>query len=552
MNKHVEIAQMYEDLKQYFNNNLGLLKKGNVLAHDQIGLDFIHEMDNFYKFCMLPELADKVIVGVGGAFSAGKSSFLNGILGRKVLSVEIDPTTSIPTYLIHGEQQKIKAVLKDSQQVDLSLEQFKNLTHHVEQDLHELAENIDLILLNQPEHKWGNLALLDTPGYSNHDDIEQGLCDAHIAKVQLNDAQYLIWLVSADQGVISQSDIEFLKTIRSDIPKLVVMSRADKKSPEDLTDIKKLTQSTLAQHQIEAVDVLVLSARQPEKFDRQLLDGYLTQWSFKRQESCIIENFNQYFDAMKKHLKTEEGEIEIEQFQRKLFEKIYQLAVYANIDLEAQWQKYLAVQAKIEQDRQDRQDQLIVYQAELEREVLKIEEKKRLQQVKLEKEREILKAQDLLAKAEQLKQQVQKAERLSLEQILEDAQDEISRPSAGIYVIDDVYSIRKKTEKAIKSYAYEGPGEYGKYNDDPLVLVDTTTLFKNAENGLYLTYLELYCKDMLSKRFVIRLSDIRSIRFDNSDSKLSINGTEVLYVPQDNLKAPMANLVKALKTYIEQ
>lgn len=548
MNKHIEITQMYKDLKQYFNNNLGLLKKGNVLAHDQIGLDFIHEMENFYKFCMLPEIADKVIVGVGGAFSAGKSSFLNGILGRKVLSVAIDPTTSIPTYLIHGEQQKIAAVLKNSQQLDLSLEQFKNLTHHAEQELHELAVNIDLILLTQPEQRWPNLAFLDTPGYSNHEDIEQGLCDAHIAKVQLNDVQCLIWLVSADQGVISQSDIDFLKTIRSDIPKLIVMSRADKKSPEDLTEIKKLTQYTLAQHQIEAIDVLVLSARQPEKFDRKLLDGYLTQWSSKSQESRIIENFNQYFDAMKKHLANKEGEIEIEQFQRKLFEKIYQLAVYANIDLEAQWQKYLAVQAKIEQDRQDK---LIAYQAELEREALKIEEEKRLQQVKLEKEREMLKNQDLIARAEQLKQQVQKTERRSLEQILEDAQEEISRPSAGIYVIDDVYSIRKKTEKAIKSYAYEGDGEYGKYNDDPLVLVDTTTLFKNAENGLYLTYSELYCKDMLSKRFVIRLSEIRSIRFDKSDSKLSINGKEVLYVPQDNLKTPMVNLANALKTYIE-
>ncbi|WP_179988786.1 MULTISPECIES: dynamin family protein [unclassified Acinetobacter] len=549
MNKHVEITQMYEGLKQYFNNNLGLLKKENVLAHGQIGLDFIHEMENFYKFCMLPELADKVIVGVGGAFSAGKSSFLNGILGRKVLSVAIDPTTSIPTYLIHGEQQKIEAVLKNSQQLDLSLEQFKNLTHHAEQELHELAVNIDLILLTQPEQRWPNLAFLDTPGYSNHEDIEQGLCDAHIAKVQLNDAQCLIWLVSVDQGVISQSDIDFLKTIRSDIPKLIVMSRADKKSPDDLTEIKKLTKYTLAQHQIEAVDVLVLSARQPEKFDRHLLDDYLAQWSSKSQESRIIENFNQYFDAMKKHLANKEGEIEIERFQRKLFEKIYQLAVYANIDLEVQWQKYLAVQAKIEQDRQDK---LIAYKAELEREALKIEEEKRLQQAKLEHEREMLKAQDLMAKAEQLKQQVKKTERRSLEQILEDAQDEISRPSAGIYVIDDVYSIRKKTEKAIKSYAYEGDGEYGKYNDDPLVLVDTTTLFKNAENGLYLTYSELYCKDILSKRFVIRLSDIRSIRFDKSDSKLSINGKEVLYVPQDNLKGPMVNLVTALKTYIEQ
>ena len=549
MNRHTEISQMYEDLKQYFNDNLGLLKKNSLLNNSQFSLEFAYEMENFYKFCMLPELADKVIVGIGGAFSAGKSSFLNGILGRKILSVEIDPTTSIPTYLIHGEHQKIKAVLKNAQQQDLSLEQFKSLTHHAEQELYELTENIDLILLNQPEQQWSNLAFLDTPGYSNHEDIEQGMCDAHIAKVQLNDAQCLIWLISADQGVISQSDIEFLKIIRSDIPKLVVISRADKKSSNDLNEIKKLTQYTLAQHQIDVIDVLAFSARQPRNFDRDRLDQFLVQWSSEHQESRIIENFNQYFEAMKKHLTNKEGEIEIERFQRKLFEKIYQLAIYANIDLEAQWQKYLAVQAKIEQDRQDK---LVAYQAELEREALKIEEEKRLQQAKYEHEREMLKAQDLIGKAEQLKQQVQKTQRRSLEQILEDAQDEISRPSVGIYVIDDVYSIRKKIDKAVKAYAYEGDGEYGKYNDDPLVLVDTTTLFKNAENGLYLTYSELYCKDMLSKRFVIRLSDIRSIRFDKSDSKLSINGKEVLFVPQDNLKAAMVNLVTALKTYIEQ
>jgi len=549
MNKHTEISQMYGDLKQYYNDNLGLLNENSLLNNSQFSLDFAHEMENFYKFCMLPELADKVIVGIGGAFSAGKSSFLNGILGRKILSVEIDPTTSIPTYLIHGEHQKIKAVLKNAQQQYLSLEQFKSLTHHVEQELHELAENIDLILLNQPEQRWPHLAFLDTPGYSNHEDIEQGLCDAHIAKVQLNDAQCLIWLISADQGVISQSDIEFLKTIRSDIPKLVVISRADKKSPNDLSEIKKLTQYTLAQHQIDVIDILALSARQPGNFDHHRLDEYLVQWSSEHQESCIIENFNQYFDAMKNHLQTMEKQIEVDQFQRKLFEKIHQLAVYADIDLETQWQKYLADQAKIEQERQEK---LAAYQAELEREVLQIEQEKVLQQARYELERQMVKAQDLVAKAEQIKQQTQKSQRRSLEQILEDAQDDISRPSAGIYVTDDIYSIRKKTEKAIKAYAYEGDGEYGKYNDDPLVLVDTTTLFKNAENGLYLTYSELYCKDMLSKRFMIRLSDIRSIRFDKSDSKLSINGKEVLYVPQDNLKGPMANLVTALKTYIEQ
>lgn len=549
MNKHVEISQMYQELKQYFNENIELLKNNTTGNLEQLKLDFQHEMDNFYKFCILPELADKVIVGIGGAFSAGKSSFLNGILGRKILSVEIDPTTSIPTYLLYGESQKIKAILKDFQQQDLSPEQFKSLTHHAEEELQQLAHDIDLILLNQPEQQWKNLAFLDTPGYSNHNDIEQDLCDAHIAKVQLNDVQRLIWLISADQGIISQSDIEFLKTIHADIPKLVVISRADKKGSDDINQIKMLTQSTLAQHQIDVINVLALSSRQPARFDRNYLDQYLAQWNSEHQTSRIIENFSQYFGYIKKYLRTVESQVEIDQFQRKLFEKIHQLAVFSKIDIEEQWYKYLTDQSVLEQKRQQALEE---YQSELQREVLQIEQDKALQQAKCEREKVMSQAQDLMAHANLLKNKIQKPERRTLEQILEDAQDDISHPSAGIYAIDDVYSVRKKIDKAIKAYAYEGDGEYGKYNDDPLVLVDTTALFKNAENGLYLTYSELYCKDMLSKRFVIRLSEIRSIRFDRDDSKLSINGKEVLYVAQNHLKEPMINLTKAIKTYIEQ
>lgn len=549
MTKQSEISQIYQDIKQYFNESITQFKTNSDTEIQKLGLDFQHELDNFYKFCILPELSDKLIVGVGGAFSAGKSSFLNGILGRKILNVEIDPTTSIPTYLIHGEQQQIRAVLKNAEQQDLSLEQFKSLTHHAEQELHELATKIDLILLNQQELLWNNLAFLDTPGYSNHEDVEQGLCDAHIAKVQLNDAQRLIWLISADQGVISQSDIEFLKTIHTDIPKLIVISRADKKSPEDLIAIKKITQQTLEQHQIEVVNILAISSRQSEKFDRNILDCYLAQWNRESQKLRVIENFSQYFLEIKKHLKDMEGQVDLDQFQRKLFENINQLAVFAEIDIKTQWQKYLTEQAVIEQQRQEA---LAQYKAELEREVLMIGQEQDLKQAQYEREKELLKAHDLIAKAEQLKRQVQKPARRTLEQMLEDAQDDISRPSAGIYALDDVYSIRKKIDKAIKAYAFEGDGEYGKYNDDPLVLVDTTTLFKNAENGLYLTFSELYCKDMMSKRFVIRLSDIHSIRFHRDDSKLSVNGNEVLFIAQDTLKGAVGNLAKLIKEYINQ
>ncbi|OOP92821.1 ATPase, partial [Helicobacter pylori] len=46
-----------------------------------------------------PSLFQKTIVAVGGGFSAGKSTFLNNLLGLKLkLPEDMNPTTAIPTY----------------------------------------------------------------------------------------------------------------------------------------------------------------------------------------------------------------------------------------------------------------------------------------------------------------------------------------------------------------------------------------------------------------------------------------------------------------------
>ena len=57
---------------------------------------------------------------------------------------------------------------------------------------------------------------------------------------------------------------------------------------------------------------------------------------------------------------------------------------------------------------------------------------------------------------------------------------------------------------------------------------------------------------MLGKRFVTRLNQIRSIRFDRDESKLYVNGDERLYVPQKKKKKPIMALVKAVKEYLDQ
>lgn len=534
------------NVNKTFSNFLKKIQKSNAALNTySIFTDFENELENFYRICAVPELSTKSIVGLGGAFSAGKSSLLNCLLGQKILSAQINPTTSLPTYLIHAEELEIQAIQNEGIKHSISLEQLKKMTHQVPEHLKKLAQNTHLVVVKQPRLSWHQLAFLDTPGYSNSNTTHQNTSDSEIAKVQLNRAQHIIWVISADQGVISQCDIDFLKTLDVTIPKLIVITRADKKLPEDLESIKLLTAQTLTQHQLEYLDVLALSTRQSQDFDYAKLDQYLKNWNKKITSYAVFDQFSLLFNQLEQQLNTLDLKVELELIQKQIFESIYQLGQVSQLDLEKPWKQYLKQQNSIELKRQEI---LQKYQAELEQETKRLEQQCKLQ----ESQKQQGQLQDLISKANQIKQQLTQPTKRSLDELLDQYPDDIRAPKAGAYLGSDLNRVRKKIESAIKSYAYAGDGDYGKYNDDPLLLIDTTTLFKNAEQGLYLTHSELYCKDIFSKRFVIRLNLIRNIRFDTNESKLYVNSEEVLYIPQNDLKRAVQFLARVLKIYIEQ
>ena len=271
----------------------------------------------------------------------------------------------------------------------------------------------------------------------------------------------------------------------------------------------------------------------------------LKKWNKKITSYAVFDQFSLLFNQLEQQLNTLDLKVELELIQKQIFESIYQLGQVSQLDLEKPWKQYLKQQNSIELKRQEI---LQKYQAELEQEAKRQEQQRKLQ----ESQKQQGQLQDLISKANQIKQQLTQPAKLSLDELLDQYLDDIRAPKAGAYLGSDLNRVRKKIESAIKSYAYEGGGDYGKYNDDPLLLIDTTTLFKNAEQGLYLTHSELYCKDIFSKRFVIRLNLIRNIRFDFNESKLYVNSKEVLYIPQNDLKRSIQFLVKSLKTYIEQ
>jgi GTP-binding protein EngB required for normal cell division len=268
------------------------------------------ELERFHEFCEFPDLGQKVVVGFGGAFSAGKSSLINALLGKKHLATEVDPTTSLPTYLLHGATAQITALNLFGCRVDLTAEAFLTLTHDETQRYGtQIGRLLRSAFISLPDFHWPHVALLDTPGYSKPNDAHWSeRTDAHLARAQLNSAQYVIWVVSAEAGTIPEDDLRFLATLRHDIPRLVVISRADKRTPDDMAQMVDLVRTTLARRGLAAIDVLPFtrSPRQQSVFPLEPLMQQLTAWNTTPRRLSFAVNFKRQFMAYQRFIEAEQ------------------------------------------------------------------------------------------------------------------------------------------------------------------------------------------------------------------------------------------------------
>ncbi|GAA8982193.1 hypothetical protein EKB5_15150 [Helicobacter pylori] len=89
------------------NNFLEFASGVDSLKEKEIALLTLQEIKKELQLvASYPSLFQKNMVAVGGGFSAGKSSFLNHLLGLNLKLPEYnDPTTAIPTYCLKGERE---------------------------------------------------------------------------------------------------------------------------------------------------------------------------------------------------------------------------------------------------------------------------------------------------------------------------------------------------------------------------------------------------------------------------------------------------------------
>ncbi len=207
-----------------------------------------------------PSLFQKTMVAVGGGFSAGKSTFLNQLLGLKLkLPEHIDPTTAIPTYCLKGKREVLMGFSQNGGMVELPHLAFDH--QFLESLGFNLKEIMPFMLLSAPSVPFEFLCFIDTPGYNPGNQGYTG-GDKEASKESLKHAKHILWLISCERGGIESDDLEFLQELYEEEGKqvFIVLSRADRCTKSQLEEVAIKIRETLEDNGIEFLGICTYSA----------------------------------------------------------------------------------------------------------------------------------------------------------------------------------------------------------------------------------------------------------------------------------------------------
>lgn len=274
------------DLSLLINNDyIQLSNQDHYPNKAQVFKDLLALQHALEYLAYFPHLAHKQIVGVGGGFSAGKSRFLNSLIGQKLLPEALEPTTAIASFITAGEQESIHALNQFYALVTLDHDALQAISHDFQRQYKHLGTDIGfahilrLLMLELPNFAWQNIAFLDTPGYSKADAEQQLVNDNQLALSQLKEADAIIWLINAKNGTIRQDDIVFLNALDHGKPIFFVLTQADLVNQSSIHSLLDTAKHSIEQAGIAIAGMMAWTAQSlTEKTGQHLAGDDIVSW----------------------------------------------------------------------------------------------------------------------------------------------------------------------------------------------------------------------------------------------------------------------------------
>ncbi len=183
-----------------------------------------------------------VDIAVLGQFKAGKSSFLNSLIGEEVLPVDVLPATAVVTRLAHGTTDGAQLCMTSGEIRDCTLTDLPAfITERGNPANVKQVETVEVRL--QALAPFDGVRFVDTPGL--------GSVFAHNTQASMD------WLPKVGGALVAigvnqpfgEQDLRLLLEVSKHTPEVVILlTKADLVTPGQLESILEFTQHHVAQH----------------------------------------------------------------------------------------------------------------------------------------------------------------------------------------------------------------------------------------------------------------------------------------------------------------
>jgi GTPase Era involved in 16S rRNA processing len=293
-----------------------------------------------------------------GQFKRGKSTFINSLLGDRVLPTSVVPLTSIVTLLKYGEEEVVEVLFNDGSKTTISRDQLEEYV--TERGNPSNEKNVKHVEVSYPSgYLKDGVFIIDTPGVGSTFENNTEMTYNYLPRVDA-----ALFLLAVDPP-ISQSEIAFLADVKDYVEKIFfVQNKIDymneEERKESMAFSKEVIEKTLDSDSIGIYPLsakLALEAKQSQ--NKKLLgksrlpefDKILGDFLLKEKGKTVLRSA---LNSTRKLLSDEEFAIQLE------------LRAIAT-PLEDLEQKIHLFQEKMEVVRQDREDNVYYFQGEIKR-----------------------------------------------------------------------------------------------------------------------------------------------------------------------------------------
>ncbi|MCX8033209.1 MAG: dynamin family protein [Thermoleophilia bacterium] len=227
-----------------------------------------------------------VNVAVVGRFKAGKSSFLNQIVGEQILPVDVLPATAVITQLYYGPTHRVTVIYQDGRREQIPPERLAEFV--TERENPENAKGVALVDIESPAlAAFRGIRFVDTPGL--------GSIYTRTTQTSVN------WLPEIGAAIVvltldpplSEGDLNLIRNLTRFTPEItILLSKVDLAAPDQVERVKSFMQEEITKRLGLDLPIFPYSNKPEFAHLREQLREYLMRRIVSAREERLREIIN--------------------------------------------------------------------------------------------------------------------------------------------------------------------------------------------------------------------------------------------------------------------